>query len=76
MEVIFVDLIIVRHAKAETVLSKPDGSDFDRTLTNEGVSNIRALSKILKDLTDHQGYKYIKIISSSSERTMQTQLAT
>lgn len=72
MEVIFVDLIIVRHAKAETVLSKPDGSDFDRTLTNEGVSNIRALSKILKDLTDHQGYKYIKIISSSSERTMQT----
>lgn len=66
------DLIIVRHGKAETLLAKPDGSDFDRSLTDDGVKKVRALAKIMKEMTDRQGYKYIKIISSTSARTMQT----
>ncbi|MGB5824534.1 MAG: CHAD domain-containing protein [Proteocatella sp.] len=66
------DLIIVRHGKAETLLNKPDGSDFDRSLTDDGVSKVRSLAKILKELTGLQGYNYIKIIASTSARTMQT----
>lgn len=66
------DLIIVRHGKAESLLSRPDGSDFDRTLTADGILKVRYLAKLMKKLTESQGYENVKIIASASARTLQT----
>ncbi|MGL5256556.1 MAG: CHAD domain-containing protein [Proteocatella sp.] len=66
------DLIIVRHGKAENIDSSLNKIDFNRSLTDEGVQNIISLSNILKNLIISQNYKCIKIISSSSTRTSQT----
>lgn len=69
---VFLDLIIVRHGKAENIDSSLSKIDFNRSLTDEGVQNIISLSNILKNLITLQNYKCIKIISSSSKRTSQT----
>ena len=66
------DLIIVRHGKAEDISQKPEGSDFNRSLTDEGVVQVRTRAKILKGITTYSEYKNIRIVASSSERTMQS----
>ena len=66
------DLIIVRHGKAEDISQKPEGSDFNRSLTDEGVVQVRTMAKILKGITKYSEYKNIRIVASSSERTMQS----
>ena len=47
------DLIIVRHGKAEDISQKPEGSDFNRSLTDEGVVQVRTMAKILKGITKY-----------------------
>lgn len=66
------DLIIVRHGKAENIDSSLSKIDFNRSLTDEGEKSIQNISSVLRNLTDLQNYKSIKIISSSSTRTSQT----
>lgn len=69
---VFLDLIIVRHGKAENIDSSLSKIDFNRSLTDEGEKSIQNISSVLRNLTDLQNYKSIKIISSSSTRTSQT----
>lgn len=66
------DLIIVRHGKAENIDSSLSKIDFNRSLTDEGEKIIQNISTVLKNLIELQNYKSIKIISSSSTRTSQT----
>ncbi len=66
------DLIIVRHGRAEDISQKPEGGDFSRALTDEGVIQVRTMAIILNDILKYQNYKLISIVASSSERTMQT----
>ena len=57
------DLIIVRHGKAEDISQKPEGSDFNRSLTDEGVVQVRTMAKILKGITKYNEYKNIRIVA-------------
>lgn len=72
MEVTYLDLIVMRHGKAENMENSLDNSDFHRNLTPDGIRNIQNLATILKPLIDAQKYESIKIFSSSSLRTAQT----
>lgn len=72
MEVTYLDLIIMRHGKAENIENSLNNSDFHRNLTQDGIRNIQNIAYILKPLIDAQKYKNIKIFSSSSIRTAQT----
>lgn len=66
------DLIIVRHSDAEDFLQKNGSTDFDRELTEIGKVKMKKMAETMKNLCANENYSKIKIVSSSSTRTMQT----